>query len=216
MSSYDIAVIGGGPGGYVAAIKVAQAGKSVLLAEKNEIGGVCLNRGCIPTKSIIKSISVLNSVRQCAQFGIRGVDASGVTLDVAAMHARANQVVCRLAAGVKALLKGNGVTVKRGVASFRDRFTLAIDNDLFESANVIIATGSKPASLPVPVSQDAPVITSDEALQLSEMPEIWLSLAAASSALSLPISLRNLELSARSSKCSRAFCRWWTTKSPLL
>lgn len=171
MSSYDIAVIGGGPGGYVAAIKVAQAGKSVLLAEKNEIGGVCLNRGCIPTKSIIKSISVLNSVRQCAQFGIRGVDASGVTLDVAAMHARANQVVCRLAAGVKALLKGNGVTVKRGVASFRDRFTLAIDNDLFESANVIIATGSKPASLPVPVSQDAPVITSDEALQLSEMPE---------------------------------------------
>jgi len=79
MSFYDVAVIGGGPGGYVAAIQVAQAGKSVLLAENGEFGGVCLNRGCIPTKSIFKSSSVLNSVRQCAQFGIRGVDASGVT-----------------------------------------------------------------------------------------------------------------------------------------
>jgi dihydrolipoamide dehydrogenase len=171
MSSYDIAVIGGGPGGYVAAIKAAQAGKSVLLAEKGEIGGVCLNRGCIPTKSMIKSISVLNVVRECAKFGIRGVDTADISLDVAAMQARTNQVVRRLTGGVRALLKGNGVTVKAGVASFRDRSVLAIDGELFKAASIIIATGSKPASLPVPISGNAPVITSDQALQLSEMPK---------------------------------------------
>lgn len=185
MKQYDIAVIGGGPGGYVAAIKAAQEGKKVCLVEKDKLGGVCLNRGCIPTKTLLKSIDVLEAVKHCADFGVIGVDISTAAINMAKLQQRKNNVVKKLTGGVGMLLKANGVTVISGNAEFVDNKTLLVGNERIGADNFIIATGSIPAKPPIPVSgaevcpchtpctpRDicAPIIGSDEALDLVEIP----------------------------------------------
>lgn len=170
MSHFDIAVIGGGPGGYVAAIKAAQLGKKVCLLEKGELGGVCLNRGCIPTKALLKSAAVLNEIRDAGQFGVTIPGAAAASLDFAAAQRRKAGVVKRLTGGVGMLLKSNQVTVIAGQAAFVDKQTLQIGNERVTADSIIIATGSQPVRLPIPVSAGAPVITSDEALELKEIP----------------------------------------------
>ena len=171
MSHFDVAIIGGGPGGYVAAIKAAQTGKRVVLAEKDSLGGVCLNRGCIPTKTIIKSISVLNTVRECVKFGVRGIEPQLAKIDLQLLHDRKNRVVKQLTGGVGSLLKANGVTVKKGSASFRDPRSIVVNHEVVSADHFIIATGSKPARLPIAISDHSPVITSDEALELRDLPK---------------------------------------------
>lgn len=170
MSRFDIAVIGGGPGGYVAAIKAAQHGKKVCLFEKGELGGVCLNRGCIPTKALLKSAAVLQEVRDAGQFGVTVPGAAAAALDFAAAQRRKAGVVKKLTGGVGMLLKSNQVTVFSGQASFADKNTLLLGSERITADNIIIATGSQPARLPIQISADAPVITSDEALELKEIP----------------------------------------------
>ncbi|HWQ62231.1 MAG TPA: dihydrolipoyl dehydrogenase [Negativicutes bacterium] len=170
MSRFDIAVIGGGPGGYVAAIKAAQYGKKVCLFEKGELGGVCLNRGCIPTKALLKSAAVLHEVRHAAQFGVTVPGGEAAALDFAAAQQRKAGVVKKLTGGVGMLLKSNQVTVFTGQAAFADKNTLLFGGERITADNIIIATGSQPARLPIPVSAGAPVITSDEALELKEIP----------------------------------------------
>lgn len=185
MENFDIAVIGGGPGGYVAAIKGAQHGKKVCLIEKGELGGVCLNQGCIPTKTLLKSVEILNSVRKCSEFGISGIDVSGASIDMSKLQQRKYGVVKRLTGGVGALLKGNGVKVYKGSASFIDQRTLSINEERITADHIIIATGSTPSRLPIPITGGencpchapciprdtcTPIITSEEALELSEVP----------------------------------------------
>jgi dihydrolipoamide dehydrogenase len=175
VQNYDIAIIGGGPGGYVAAIKAAQWGKKVCLIEKGELGGVCLNEGCIPTKTLLKSVDVLHTVRNCARFGVTGVETSPAAINMGKLQQRKRTVIKKLTGGVGYLLQGNGVKVVRGSAAFVDKDTLKVNGEEIKAAHIIIATGSRSAKLPIPVSAGdkgvpAPIITSTEALELTEIP----------------------------------------------
>lgn len=172
---YDLAIIGGGPGGYVAAIRAAQLGAKVALVEEVEVGGVCLNRGCIPTKALLTSAELLSQIKRAADFGIQ---VTGVSLDLAKVRERKRQVVQQLVNGVKLLLKSNGVTViqgrgklapaqRRGLAGPK---RVAVGNDAIEAERIIVATGSSPATLPISGADGPGIWNSDQALELEEAP----------------------------------------------
>jgi dihydrolipoamide dehydrogenase len=168
---YDIAVIGAGPGGYVAAIAAAKEGKTVCIIERAAFGGVCLNEGCIPTKTLIKTINLLQEMKQAASFGIEGLDSAALSVSMPRLQERRRRVVSRLAGGVKSLLKGNKVTILEGEASFLDRHTLKVGNTCVTAENIIIAAGSLPFMPPfIPLKGKTNVITSKEALELVELP----------------------------------------------
>lgn len=168
---YDIAVIGGGPGGYVAAIRAAQLGAKVLLVEKEKLGGVCLNRGCIPTKTLLKSAERWRNLQNCAAFGLR---ADNIGFDFAAVTARKDQVVEELQLGVVKLVAGNGIEVRYGEATLAGNGRLTVTSDTgqeeYAARNIILATGSAPVKLPVPGADLPGVITSDEVLTLTAVP----------------------------------------------
>ncbi len=189
MPEFDLLIVGGGPGGYVAAIRAAQRGLQVGLVEKERPGGVCLNWGCIPTKAMLRSAEVLETVNAAADFGIH---ADNIRFDFAAVRERKNGIVKELTDGVAGLLKANGVTVIEGHA----RFTGPTSVEVFEpgpsqvfaggpryaaapsatairtvtATDVVIATGSTPALLPVPGADLPGVITSDGAFGVTEVP----------------------------------------------
>lgn len=168
---YDIAVIGGGPGGYVAAIRAAQLGAKVLLVEKEKLGGVCLNRGCIPTKTLLNSAEKWLELKKCEEFGLR---AENIGYDFAAIMGRKEKVVAQLQAGVVQLVVGNGITVRQGTAMLQgnDRLTITDANgsETLKARRIIIATGSSPFELPIPGIKLPGVISSDEALFLDSVP----------------------------------------------
>lgn len=173
MEKFEVTVIGGGPGGYVAAIHAAQLGKKVALVEAREVGGTCLNRGCIPTKAFLHSAEVYKAVKDAAEYGIK---TSKPSFDFKAIHERKNKIVGQLTGGVANLLKRNGVVVYNGLASFRDRFVIDIKKadgttEQLESEKYIIATGSVPARPPIPGINNPNVITSDEALDFEAVPK---------------------------------------------
>ena len=125
MAAFDIVVIGSGPGGYPAAIRAAQLGASVALVEKEEMGGTCLNWGCVPTKTLIASAELFARIKSAGAMGLR---VENVSFDYAAMADRKDQVVAKLRNGIKQLLKANGVTVIQGSASFQTRNRILVEN----------------------------------------------------------------------------------------
>ncbi|MGB3366200.1 MAG: dihydrolipoyl dehydrogenase [Acidaminobacteraceae bacterium] len=139
---YDIAIIGGGPGGYVAAIKAAQLGNKVVLIEKDKVGGVCLNYGCIPTKTLLHSAKLYDNMLNSYEYGILIEDKSSIKIDWSKMLERKDSVVNKLVTGVEGLLKKNGVDVIYGVAKLVTRSSLVVDSKKFEYKNLVIATGS--------------------------------------------------------------------------
>lgn len=190
MQEFDLLVIGGGPGGYVAAIRAAQRGLSVGVVEKEKAGGVCLNWGCIPTKAMLHSAHVYETVLHAAEYGVL---AENVTLDYSTVTRRKDTVVKGLTDGVAGLLKANGVTLIDGHARFTSSNTVDIyatgDGELgpggpryaaaptgneplaqAKATNVIIATGSVPVQLPLPGADLPGVITSDGAFGLTDVP----------------------------------------------
>ena len=166
---FDVAVIGGGPGGYVAAIACAQRGLNTVLVEKDTLGGTCLNRGCIPTKALLHSAQLYEQIRGAAEFG---VCAESVSFDYEKVAARKDLVVSRLVKGVEGLVKGNQVTFLPGEASFSDSHTLNISGTkeqiTFDKA--ILATGSVPAALPIEGADLPGVMNSDGFLKLTALP----------------------------------------------
>ena len=167
MASYDVAIIGGGPGGYVAAIRAAQLGLSVGLFERERVGGLCLNWGCIPSKALLKNAEVVSFVRNASDWGIGIKDA---TFDMGSAIDRSRVVVDRLVSGVEGLLRDGGVTTHIGEASFKGPHTIVSNGQEHAAKNVIIATGATARQLPGAAVDGKTVITSREALELREMP----------------------------------------------
>lgn len=168
METFDVIVIGAGPGGYPAAIRAAQLGASVAIVEKEALGGTCLNWGCIPTKALIGAADLVNRIKHAAALGIT---VSGVAVDYAAMIAHKNKVVAQLTGGVKQLLSANGVKQFSGMASFKDRGTIALgDGTLVGARKVIIATGSISA-VPRDLPKHERVTESRRFLELERLPD---------------------------------------------
>lgn len=174
MSSYDITIIGSGPGGYVAAIRCAQLGMKTALIEKYDtLGGTCLNVGCIPSKALLDSSEHYHNATH--NFATHGIDVKDVKANIKQMIQRKNDVVAQTCSGVKFLMDKNNVEVIHGVGSFVDKNTIKItDKDgkdtTITSKNVIIATGSKPNYFPGMEPDKKRIITSTEALNLEEIP----------------------------------------------
>ena len=163
----DVLVIGGGPGGYVAAIKAAQLGLSVALAEQAAMGGTCTNAGCIPTKTMLASSRLLTRMQEAQKFGLR---AEAVALDFARVMARKDEVVLRLRKGIDYLMKKNKIQVYASHATLRDATHVLLDatGEVLEARNVIIATGSAPARFS-PFT-DPGIWTSDDLFRISDQP----------------------------------------------
>ncbi|MEA2012902.1 MAG: dihydrolipoyl dehydrogenase [Verrucomicrobiota bacterium] len=171
MQKFDIAVIGGGPGGYVAAIKAAQNGALTVLIEKDELGGTCLNTGCIPTKTLIASAEVLGSARDAAKFGVK---ISGeIVPDITLMQKRKNSIVRRLRTGIATLVKANKITLIKGSASFKTRKQIQIFADkevTIEAQKIIVATGSEPL-VPSFIPKSDKILDSTQILEIKDIPK---------------------------------------------
>ncbi|WP_333870227.1 dihydrolipoyl dehydrogenase [Desulforamulus putei] len=174
--SYKVVIIGGGPGGYVAAIRAAQMGARVALVEKDEVGGTCLNWGCIPTKALVAGAETLHKIRRAEEFGIR---VGEVSIDYARLVERKDTVVNKLVSGVHYLLKKNKVEFIRGTAKLAGPGKVVVslqDGGTAELAaeNIILATGTRPALIDAFGYDGERVITSNEALSLKEIPDALL------------------------------------------
>ncbi len=143
--NFDVLVIGGGPGGYTAAIRATQLGFSVGLAERAELGGVCLNWGCIPTKSLLHTADVM---REAESASVLGLDISKPKFNLKKVIKRSRDVAGQLSGGISFLMKKNGITVFQGDASFTDKNTVIVGSDTIVADNIIIATGASARDLP--------------------------------------------------------------------
>lgn len=164
----DLVVIGGGPGGYVAAIRASQLGLKVVLIEKEAVGGTCLNRGCIPTKAYFQNAKALHTAQTSAEFNFR-VDS--IAFDMKGAKERKDGIVNNLMVGIKQLLAANGVEVINGEASIARVGVVVVNGEKIETRNILIATGSVPSILPIEGADLPGVITSDDALELTKVPD---------------------------------------------
>jgi len=167
METFDVVVIGAGPGGYPAAIRAAQLGASVAIVEKEFHGGTCLNWGCIPTKAMIAAADLYQHIQHAEQFGIT---VKGVSVNYAGMIAHKNKVIQQLRGGIGSLLTGNGVKQFAGTASFVDRNTLDVAGTRIGAKKVIVATGST-SVVPGFLPKHARVVESRGFLELDKLPE---------------------------------------------
>ncbi len=170
---FDVTIVGGGPGGYVAAIRAAQHGLSVALVEKDKLGGVCLNWGCIPSKALLKSAELYNAFKKSTEFGISH---SGLSYDFSKIIARSRGVSDRVSKGVEFLMKKNKIEVFSGSAKLTGRNSLEVSRDgksveTLKSKKIILATGARPRSIPGVTIDRKKIITSSEAMTLPEQPK---------------------------------------------
>lgn len=168
----DVLVIGGGPGGYVSAIRSAQNGLKTAIVEADRLGGTCLNRGCIPTKAMISSVSLVENLKQAENFGIQ---LKGYDINFEQMMERKNQVVNQLVGGIEHLMEANEITFINGKAEVVDEHLVKVGTKKFNYdihyKNLIIATGSKVAYLPIEGADQPDILTSTELLNLKEIPK---------------------------------------------
>ena len=172
MKQYDLLIIGGGPGGYVAAIKGAQLGLRVGLIEKDKVGGACLHKGCIPTKALIQSTHVYELCKRSKEFGIV---TEGVSADFSEFHKRKKTIVNKLFGGVEHLLKKNKVDLLSGTGQIVSPEKILIKEgdkikEEISAKNIIIATGSSPVVFKGLPHDKKNVLTSDDILELEEVP----------------------------------------------
>lgn len=140
MEKFDVVVIGGGPGGYVAAIRCAQLGQAVCLIERENLGGICLNWGCIPTKSLLKSAELYQSIKNAEKYGIA---AKEVKFDITKIVERSIEVSNKLVSGINSLMKKNKITVIQGIAKFISNTQIAVGTEMIQFKKAIIATGAR-------------------------------------------------------------------------
>ncbi|RKY36083.1 MAG: dihydrolipoyl dehydrogenase [Candidatus Omnitrophota bacterium] len=167
--NYDLAIIGAGPGGYVAAIRCAQLGFSVCLIEKQALGGVCLNCGCIPTKTLIKSACGLEMLKHCADSGIT---ISGFNFDFTGLLKKKTEIISNLKKGVEFILKKRGIEIIRGIGKITDKNSLEVNGIKVGFKNCIIAIGSEPAQLKgMEFDQGKGILSSKQLLDIDYVPE---------------------------------------------
>lgn len=180
-TEYDVVILGGGTGGYVAAIRADQLGLKTAVVEKEKLGGTCLHKGCIPSKALLRSAEVYRTAREADQFG---VETAGVSLNFEKVQQRKQAIVDKLAAGVNHLMKKGKIDVYKGYGRILGPSifsplpgTISVErgngeeNDMLIPKQVIIATGSRPRMLPGLEADGKSVLTSDEALQMEELPK---------------------------------------------
>ena len=170
---FDLAILGGGPAGYVAAEKAAKGGMSVVLFEKKELGGVCLNEGCIPTKTLLYSAKVLDYARHADKYGISVPEAA---VDFAAVLKRKEKVVKKLVGGVRVRMRNAAVEVVKASACIKGAipggFVLTAGEESYEAARLLICTGSEAAVPPIPgLAESSAIVTNREILELDSLPE---------------------------------------------
>jgi dihydrolipoamide dehydrogenase len=170
---YDVTVIGGGPGGYVAAIRAAQLGMKVSLIERDKLGGICLNWGCIPSKALLKSAELYNAFKKSQEYGISH---TGLSYDFTKIIARSRGVADRVSKGVEYLMRKNKIDVVSGTARLTERNSIEVTKegkviDTIKTKNMVLATGARPRSIPGVIIDRKKIITSSEAMTLSEQPK---------------------------------------------
>ncbi|MSQ22767.1 MAG: dihydrolipoyl dehydrogenase [Dehalococcoidia bacterium] len=170
MPDYDIVVVGAGPGGYVAAIRAGQLGLKTAVGERDELGGICLNWGCIPTKALLRNAEVVELLHRAGEFGI---SFDNLQIDYGKAVDRSRKVVSTLTRGVAGLLRKNKVEHIKGEARFRDAHMLEVSPSgrAITASNIIIATGTRPRSIPGLQVDGQRLITSREALELRQVPQ---------------------------------------------
>ncbi|MYN12725.1 dihydrolipoyl dehydrogenase [Pusillimonas sp. TS35] len=177
--NFDVVVVGAGPGGYVAAIRAAQLGMRTAIVEKSELGGICLNWGCIPTKAMLRSADVLRLMRQAGEFGIKAGEPAA---DLQAIVARSRKVAAQLQRGVGHLMKKNGITVIKGQARLAGKGRLAVSGDgtdaLISASHIVLATGARARVLPALDANADSVWYYREALTPSRLPRSMLVVGA--------------------------------------
>ncbi len=165
---FEVVVVGGGPGGYEAAIRCAQYGKKTALIEARELGGTCLNRGCIPTKALLHGAEVFETASTA---GTYGVNTGEVSCDYPRLVNYKDGIVSKLRKGIAALEKAHGVTVIQGFGVLTDAHSIQVGEQRIETDSIILATGSAPSRPPIPGAENDKVMTSDELLSLTRCPE---------------------------------------------
>ncbi len=170
---FDVTVIGAGPGGYVAAIRAAQLGLKVGLVERDKLGGVCLNWGCIPSKALLKSAELYNAFKKSSEFGITH---TGLSYDFSKIISRSRGVADRISKGVEYLMKKNKIEVIAGTAKLTGKNSLEVTKDgkvveTVKSKHIILSTGARPRSIPGVNIDRKKIITSSEAMSLPEQPK---------------------------------------------
>ncbi|HIR34266.1 MAG TPA: dihydrolipoyl dehydrogenase [Candidatus Coprenecus merdigallinarum] len=174
MDRFDIIVVGSGPGGYVAAVRAAQLGKSVAVIERSEIGGICLNWGCIPTKALLKSAQAYTYACHAAEYGFEATD---VKADLDKMVARSRGVAAQMSKGVEFLIKKNKITLLRGEAVLKSGHTVEVNDfeagtrTVYEADHIILAVGSRANSLPFAPIDGERIISYRQALVPDKLPK---------------------------------------------
>jgi len=178
-NAFDVVVIGAGPGGYVAAIRAAQNGLKTALVERDKkLGGTCLIRGCIPTKSLLHSAALMDSMAKAGDFG---VNVQGFALDMEKVIKRKDRVVAKLTAGVAGLMKKYGVTVFKGQGRLAGKGTVTVEGEqkeTLQTRHVILATGSEVKNLPFAQPDHKTILTSDSMLEVTSVPKSLIVLGA--------------------------------------
>lgn len=168
MKTYDFGIIGAGPAGYTAAIKAAQLGKNVVLFEKEFLGGVCLNKGCIPTKTFLHCADIYNSLKKASNLGI---NIENYSIDFAKAAERKEKVVEKIRKSLEMLLKSYGIEIVTAEAKVKDKNLIEANNEIYKCEHIIVATGSKPKSVGGFKFDHEFILSSDDVLNLKELPK---------------------------------------------
>lgn len=205
MNTYEVVVLGGGPGGYVAAIRAAKLGKKVALIEARDLGGTCLNRGCIPSKTLLRHAEVIENIEKAKSWGI---ETGTMTFSLSKMLARKDAVIQQLRNGISYLLKQGKIDVYNGLGEVRADQSISIQlkdkTEIIRGEKIIIATGSRPVVPPIPGIEKAVCFTSDTIFDIEKIPDsivivgggiIGTELACIFASLNVPVSI--VEMSGR-------------------